>query len=368
MNISGGHKIKLSAKELYSTNEKKKKRLFDSKKLCLILDLDHTLLHAKTLGNEEVEEGVLEIESNRERLGVKLRPDLKNFLDSLKNKFEFSVYTQGTRDYAEKVCKLFDEEGDYFQNRILTRSDETKDNTTKQLSNLFPVSENMVFILDDRSDVWKNNGDANLVTIKPYKYFHNLREINNSSGREFSSSSKQDRELSFLKSFFVKCHDLFYESRIYDARKILLQLRRSILNQIKLAVFFDEPFLRKKCFSLGCLKVTIIDNFKEEKKFTHLIVEKKLSKKIKEDVKFRQELFQWSFEKNIWLLDKNWIFSCEQSWRRVEEEQFSVVKLNEMQILLLKGNNGAEEESDSDDSFAAELEDMDDREPQENGN
>ena len=37
---------------------------------------------------------------------VKLRPHVEEFLTSLKSKYEISVYTAGTRIYAEHVCML----------------------------------------------------------------------------------------------------------------------------------------------------------------------------------------------------------------------------------------------------------------------
>ena len=54
---------------------------------------------------------------------VKPRPGLRDFFQSLNDKYEMHVYTMGTRSYATAICAVIDPEGLYFGNRILSRDE-----------------------------------------------------------------------------------------------------------------------------------------------------------------------------------------------------------------------------------------------------
>ena len=76
------------------------------------------------------------------------------------------VYTMGTRQYAENVCKVIDPDGKIFSTRILSR-DESGSMVHKSLERLFPVDQSMVVVIDDRADVW--DWSPNLVKVVPCK-------------------------------------------------------------------------------------------------------------------------------------------------------------------------------------------------------
>ena len=99
-------------------------RLRQQKKLSLVLDLDHTLVHATSdiranqhLQRSDVRNLVLPLlleqrghNSAFTRVQqvwmhhfVKLRPFVKEFLETASELFEVGVYTAGTRDYAEQI-------------------------------------------------------------------------------------------------------------------------------------------------------------------------------------------------------------------------------------------------------------------------
>jgi RNA polymerase II subunit A-like phosphatase len=101
--------------------EQDTERLRKQKKLSLVLDLDHTLVHATNdvrarqhLGRQDVRTLVLpmieEPSPQQQNLFmqhfVKLRPYVKEFLESALLHFEIGVYTMGTRDYAQEICML----------------------------------------------------------------------------------------------------------------------------------------------------------------------------------------------------------------------------------------------------------------------
>ncbi|KAI6674768.1 hypothetical protein NL676_002674 [Syzygium grande] len=115
-------------------------------KLHLVLDLDHTLLHAVRLSNltpEEVER--LKPEAARNAEGgpasggggdlffvgsetgegfiTKLRPFVREFLREAHEMFQLMVYTMGGRVYSSGTTKLLDPGGEYFSDRVITRED-----------------------------------------------------------------------------------------------------------------------------------------------------------------------------------------------------------------------------------------------------
>jgi RNA polymerase II subunit A-like phosphatase len=98
-----------------------KQRLIKQQKLSLVLDLDHTLVHATSdvrarqhLGREDVRSLVLSVleepTPHQQQMYmqhfVKIRPHVKEFLEGALSLYEIGVYTMGTRHYAENICML----------------------------------------------------------------------------------------------------------------------------------------------------------------------------------------------------------------------------------------------------------------------
>jgi RNA polymerase II subunit A-like phosphatase len=101
--------------------EQDTERLRKQRKLSLVLDLDHTLVHAtndvrarhflnrldvRTLVLPMLEEPSPQQQNLFMQHFVKLRPYVKEFLEYASPAFEIGVYTMGTRDYAEQICML----------------------------------------------------------------------------------------------------------------------------------------------------------------------------------------------------------------------------------------------------------------------
>ncbi|CAJ1948339.1 unnamed protein product [Cylindrotheca closterium] len=123
--VSGGVTVSISQQESQEMAKLDIERLLGIKKLCLVLDLDHTLLHATAdpraqplcESNDDVRTLRLPIVMEAQPNGqtqpsqqpvfmthyVKLRPHLKEFLNSVRDAYELSVYTAGTRQYAEEI-------------------------------------------------------------------------------------------------------------------------------------------------------------------------------------------------------------------------------------------------------------------------
>ncbi|POR31698.1 RNA polymerase II subunit A C-terminal domain phosphatase [Tolypocladium paradoxum] len=175
------------------------RRLLRQRKLSLVVDLDQTIIHAciePTVGewqrdpsnpNHAAVKDVKSFQLNDDgprglasgcTYYIKLRPGLHEFLEEVASLYELHVYTMGTRAYALNIARIVDPDRKLFGNRVISR-DENGSITSKSLQRLFPVSTNMVVIIDDRSDVWPRNR-PNLIKVVPYDFFKGIGDINSS--------------------------------------------------------------------------------------------------------------------------------------------------------------------------------------------
>ncbi|KAF5001177.1 hypothetical protein FGRMN_1201 [Fusarium graminum] len=175
------------------------KRLLRQRKLSLVVDLDQTIIHAciePTIGewqrdpsnpNHNAVKDVRSFQLNDDgprgltsgcTYYIKLRPGLMEFLEEVSKMYELHVYTMGTRAYALNIAKIVDPDKKLFGNRVISR-DENGSITSKSLQRLFPVSTDMVVIIDDRADVWPMNR-PNLIKVVPYDFFKGIGDINSS--------------------------------------------------------------------------------------------------------------------------------------------------------------------------------------------
>lgn len=175
------------------------KRLLRQRKLSLVVDLDQTIIHAciePTVGewqrdptnpNHDAVKHVKSFQLNDDgsrslasgcTYYIKLRPGLLDFLEEMSTLYEMHVYTMGTRAYALNIARIVDPDKKLFGNRVISR-DENGSITSKSLQRLFPVSTDMVVIIDDRADVWPFNR-PNLIKVVPYDFFKGIGDINSS--------------------------------------------------------------------------------------------------------------------------------------------------------------------------------------------
>ena len=122
-----GQTVSVSKEEGEQMARMDAERLVKAKKLALVLDLDHTLVHAthdvraKPVweARDDVRTLVLPLvdnagtpQTNKDgeviwmQHFVKLRPHVKEFLADANKEYEVGVYTAGTRLYAEQICIL----------------------------------------------------------------------------------------------------------------------------------------------------------------------------------------------------------------------------------------------------------------------
>lgn len=184
----------VSHDEAQRAEEDTKKRLLNSKKLTLIVDLDQTVIHTtceRTVAEWQADPENPNYEAVKDVQGfqladdniaavasnwyyVKMRPGLKDFFDRLSKLYEMHVYTMATRAYAQAIMKIIDPERKYFGDRILSR-DENYTDKLKSLARLFQNTE-MVVIIDDRADVWQYS--PHLVRVPVFNFFPGAGDIN----------------------------------------------------------------------------------------------------------------------------------------------------------------------------------------------
>ncbi|KAH8767255.1 RNA polymerase II subunit A C-terminal domain phosphatase [Diaporthe sp. PMI_573] len=171
-------KLTVSLGRAAETELLQQQRLLEHRRLSLVVDLDQTIIHAcidPTVGewqndptnpNHAAVRDVQSFQLNDDgprglasgcSYYIKMRPNLRQFLTNISKLYELHVYTMGTRAYAMNIAKIVDPDKKLFGDRIISR-DENGNMTAKSLQRLFPVSTNMVVVIDDRAD---GTGDIN---------------------------------------------------------------------------------------------------------------------------------------------------------------------------------------------------------------
>ncbi|CAB9512275.1 II subunit A C-terminal domain phosphatase [Seminavis robusta] len=115
--VSGGLTFTVSKQESVQMGKQNTERLRQLKKLSLILDLDATLLHTtkdprathRIGGRTDVRilllaEGDPRNANNKVQHYVKLRPNVKEFFQSVMEQYEIGIYTAGVKEYAEQIA------------------------------------------------------------------------------------------------------------------------------------------------------------------------------------------------------------------------------------------------------------------------
>eukprot|EP00601_Ochromonadales_sp_CCMP2298_P015869 CAMPEP_0173235566 /NCGR_PEP_ID=MMETSP1142-20121109/10925_1 /TAXON_ID=483371 /ORGANISM="non described non described, Strain CCMP2298" /LENGTH=506 /DNA_ID=CAMNT_0014165877 /DNA_START=20 /DNA_END=1537 /DNA_ORIENTATION=- len=199
--LRDGNVLQLSQEETSSIKETKNTALRSLKKLALVLDLDHTLLHAiqvdgptpsrtaatrEDIGDSElarsmgVDTAVFHLpieELDRaavKHLVMKKRPFLDAFLQQAGSFCQMTIYTAGTRRYAEAVARVIDPTRRFFGERIISRDDVSgirPDGNDKSLERIFLGDTSMAVIIDDREDVWRGRQGEQLLLVKPFMHF-----------------------------------------------------------------------------------------------------------------------------------------------------------------------------------------------------
>ena len=192
--VVGTRLLHLTTSAFQSQLEANMQRLFQSRKLMLVLDIDHTLLHTTDdPALSFIDPQLLPPSIHRfalqhplssllppHRHYLSLRPHLTHFLTSLAPLYDLHIYTMGSRPYAQHVLPLIDPSGQLVKGRVVTRSE--SEGGVKVLERMCACDETMCVIVDDRVDVWSGDKRGSVVRALEYRYFAG-REVYDREGR-----------------------------------------------------------------------------------------------------------------------------------------------------------------------------------------
>ena len=226
----------------------------NEKKLHLVLDLDHTLLHSKLVSNlSQAERYLIQEASSRTRedlwkfrpIGhpidrlIKLRPFVRDFLKEANEMFTMFVYTMGSRIYAKAILEMIDPKKLYFGHRVITRNESPH---TKTLDMVL-ADERGVVIVDDTRKAWPNN-KSNLVLIGRYNYFRSQSRVLKPHSEEKTDESENNGGLANVLKLLKGIHHKFFkveeEVESQDVRLLLKDIefvrRRFMCKMISLSI------------------------------------------------------------------------------------------------------------------------------------
>ncbi|XP_071444503.1 RNA polymerase II subunit A C-terminal domain phosphatase [Hetaerina americana] len=171
--------LKVSVEQAQILGQADEDRLLKQRKLILMVDLDHTLIHTT---NDDILPNLkdvhhFQLDGGSPWYHTRLRPGTHKFLENMSRLYELHICTFGSRRYAHAIAAILDCSKKFFSHRILSRDECFNPNTkTANLKALFPLGDNLVCIIDDREDVW--NHAPNLVHVRPYHFFLHTGDIN----------------------------------------------------------------------------------------------------------------------------------------------------------------------------------------------
>ena len=255
------------SKEKAESMEKKAIDTYLNKqKLILLLDLDNTIIHTYTsklrLPDSQIKnlrdlyktyfaKVPIKNEINRnDIILVKFRPFLKTFLKNIQNKYEIYIYTHGTKEYATGIIQYINlnfERDSLSTRRMLYRVvDKYGNPKIKSIKDVFPTQENMLLIIDDRINVWKESG-GNFICIYPYKFFNEndelINELSNNKLKniniEYYLKSEYDNVLFCITNLLLAVHRKFFE--FYSKFHIQKSIKR-IINDLLYSIFQGKKF------------------------------------------------------------------------------------------------------------------------------
>ncbi|KAK9666566.1 hypothetical protein RND81_14G194300, partial [Saponaria officinalis] len=201
--------------------DEKLKTLITQKKLHLVLDLDHTLVHSIPISNMAeddcqylrrlngrnwIKKGKLH--KFEDELLIKLRPYAHAFLENASTMFDFSIFTLGSKPYAKRVVEILDPKGLYFSTSNVFSKEDCKTPRIKGLD-VVNQDEKIVLVVDDKKKVWINH-PKNLIKINRYEYFHETRSRTSWTQRR-SDESEEYGELARVLDELKKIHCAFFD-------------------------------------------------------------------------------------------------------------------------------------------------------------
>ncbi|KAJ8599125.1 hypothetical protein CTAYLR_006349 [Chrysophaeum taylorii] len=249
-NKKKNNKVEISVAEADRMASLTRERLDESKRLSLVLDLDHTLVECAILARApatEVHELVVQGRAHQ----VRLRPKLGEFFDKLCGLYEPTIYTHGSREYAIAVAKLIEAQTiAKFGGRIVSRDDapDLSAKAEKRLDRVFPGAggTESSLVVDDRHDVWQGADLDHLVLVEPYKFFERRGLV--------APYQDLDTQLAHTRRALVEIHEAYFKNGNTTASAALKQVRSRVFSNDVLcfvALPRDLALLRRFAVAFG---------------------------------------------------------------------------------------------------------------------
>ncbi|CAJ1838307.1 unnamed protein product [Sphenostylis stenocarpa] len=319
-------------------------KMFAARKLCLVLDLDHTLLNsAKFVEVDPVHEEILRKKEQEDRekpqrdifrfphmgMWTKLRPGIWNFLEKASKLYELHLYTMGNKLYATEMAKVLDPKGVLFAGRVISRGDDTdsvdgeeRAPKTKDLEGVLGM-ESGVVIIDDSVRVWPHN-KLNLIVVERYTYFPCSRRQFGLLGPSLLEIDHDERPesgtLASSLAVIERIHQSFFASQSLeevDVRNILASEQRKILAGCR--IVFSRVFpvgeanphlhpLWQTAEQFGAVCTNQIDE-----QVTHVVANSLGTDKV-----------NWGFSTGRFVVHPSWVEASALLYRRVNEQDFAI--------------------------------------------
>uniref|UniRef100_A0A7N0TMQ7 protein-serine/threonine phosphatase n=2 Tax=Kalanchoe fedtschenkoi TaxID=63787 RepID=A0A7N0TMQ7_KALFE len=320
------------------------KKMFAERKLCLVLDLDHTLLNSAKFGEiDPVHEDLLRKKEEQDRekpfrhlfrfphmgMWTKLRPGIWNFLEKASKLFELHLYTMGNKLYASEMAKVLDPKGVLFAGRVISKGDDgevidgdDRVSKTKDLEGVLGM-ESSVVIIDDSIRVWPHN-KLNLIVVERYIYFPCSRwqfGLPGPSLLEIDHDERpEDGTLASSLSVIERLHKNFFSHRDLDdvdVRAILATEQRKILSGCR--IVFSRVFpvgeasphlhpLWQTAEQFGASCTNQVDD-----KVTHVVANSLGTDKV-----------NWAISTGRFVVRPNWVEASALLYRRANEQDFAI--------------------------------------------
>lgn len=320
------------------------KKMFGSKKLSLVLDLDHTLLNsAKFHEVETAHEAMLRKKEEQDRdkpyrhlfrfphmgMWTKLRPGIWNFLEKASKLYELHLYTMGNKLYATEMAKLLDPEGVLFNGRVISKGDDgdpldgdERVPKSKDLEGVMGM-ESSVVIIDDSVRVWPHN-KMNLIVVERYTYFPCSRRQFGLLGPSLLEVDFDERPeegtLASTLAVIERIHKIFFSHTSLDeadVRNILASEQRKILAGCR--IVFSRIFpvgeanpqlhpLWQTAEQFGAVCTTQADEH-----ITHVVTNSLGTDKV-----------NWALSKGKFVVHPGWVEASAFLYQRANESNFAI--------------------------------------------
>eukprot|EP00826_Nyctotherus_ovalis_P008364 TRINITY_DN12163_c0_g3_i2.p1 TRINITY_DN12163_c0_g3~~TRINITY_DN12163_c0_g3_i2.p1 ORF type:complete len:479 (+),score=154.68 TRINITY_DN12163_c0_g3_i2:91-1527(+) len=318
-------KASFSLERALEEEKKYMQKLSEEKKLILVLDIDHTLVHTCS-GNLINPDAIDDYKKLADESGssyfIKFRPFLQTFLKDINPFFDTYIYSHGSQKYANQVAELIDpEETTIKKQRVLGREEKELDLKQKNLENLLPADQSASIIIDDRNDVWANK--KNLIMIFPFVYFDSEVASYDRSMYPKLPAKSQDCSLFYFGKLLRNINSLFYDTKKVngaDVRSIIAFVRAFILKSVTVSLeLLGKPQeTLPKCaeYKMATEMGALITNEITDNTITLLWKYK--------EVKMVEE----AEKKGAKLVDLHWLILSSRYWHKLPIEPFIISKDN----------------------------------------